>query len=204
VLQLALRDAGIAGGVTARVAPFISLDQPLRKVPHMTDIGSRAPRRRPGYAWLAVGPVAAAGAIALFIACQPAVASTPPADLGSASGLAGLGNAGDLSGLGNAGGLSGVGNSGGLAGLNGTADTGAAPRHRHHGGDHCGCMSPATAPATMTPTPAQTTPAPTGTATTPAPTGTTPAPTPTPTPTGHRPPPAPVPVPVGNTFPVTG
>ena len=101
LLRLALCEAGRdCRGVTARVAPFISLDQPLRKVPHMTDIGSRAPRRRPGYAWLAVGPVAAAGAIAMFIACQPAVASTPPADLGSASNLAGLGNAGNLPGLG--------------------------------------------------------------------------------------------------------
>ena len=36
----------------------------------------------------------------MFIACQPAVASTPPADLGSASDLAGLGNAGNLPGLG--------------------------------------------------------------------------------------------------------
>ena len=34
----------------------------------MTDIGSRARRRRPGYAWLAVGPVAAAGAIAMELA----------------------------------------------------------------------------------------------------------------------------------------
>ena len=116
----------------------------------MTDIGSRAPRKRPGYAWLAVGPVAAAGAIAMFIACQPAVASTPPADLGNASNL------------------------GGLAGMNGTGDTGPAHRHRHHGGDHCGCMTPATAPAT----------------------------TMAPTPTGSTT--APVPVPVGNNFPVTG
>jgi hypothetical protein len=177
LLRLALCDAGRdCRGVTARVAPFISLDQPLRKVPHMTDIGSRAPRRRPGYVWLAVGPVAAAGAIATFIACQPAVASTPPADLGSVGSLAGLGNAG---------GLSGLGDTSGLAGMNGTGDTGTAHRHRHHGGDHCGCMSPATAPATtMAPTPTQTTPAP--------------------APTGHRPPPAPVPVPVGNNFPVTG
>jgi Ice-binding-like len=50
----------------------------------MTDIGSRAPRRRPGYAWLTVVPVAAAGAIALFIASQPAVASTAPVGLGTA------------------------------------------------------------------------------------------------------------------------
>jgi cell division septation protein DedD len=51
----------------------------------MTDIGSRAPRRPPGYAWLAVVPVAAAGAIALFIASQPAVASTAPVGLGTAA-----------------------------------------------------------------------------------------------------------------------
>src|ERR1700677_976082 len=50
----------------------------------MTDIGSRAPRRRPGFAWLAVGPVAAAGAIALFIASQPAVAAQAPVGLGTA------------------------------------------------------------------------------------------------------------------------
>src|SRR5580693_3932074 len=50
----------------------------------MTDIGSRAPRRRRGYAWLAVVPVAAAGAIALFIASQPALAETAPVGLGTA------------------------------------------------------------------------------------------------------------------------
>src|ERR1700679_833598 len=50
----------------------------------MTDIGSHARRRRPGYARLAVGPVAAAGAIALFIASQPAVAATAPVGLGTA------------------------------------------------------------------------------------------------------------------------
>ena len=54
----------------------------------MTDIGSRVPRRRPGYAWLAVGPVAAAGAIAMFIAAQPAVAATTPVNLGSDSSFA--------------------------------------------------------------------------------------------------------------------
>jgi hypothetical protein len=54
----------------------------------MTDIGSRAPRRRPGYAWLAVGPVAAAGAIAMFIASQPAVAATAPVGLGTAGSFA--------------------------------------------------------------------------------------------------------------------
>src|SRR6202044_3084474 len=54
----------------------------------MTDIGSRAPRRRPGYAWLAVGPVAAAGAIAMFIAAQPAVAATAPVGLGTAGSFA--------------------------------------------------------------------------------------------------------------------
>jgi hypothetical protein len=50
----------------------------------MTDIGSRAPRWRVGYAWLAAGPVAAAGAIAMFIAAQPAVAATAPVGLGTA------------------------------------------------------------------------------------------------------------------------
>jgi cell division septation protein DedD len=54
----------------------------------MTDIGSRAPRGRPGYAWLAVVPVAAAGAIALFIASQPAVAATAPVGLGTAGSFA--------------------------------------------------------------------------------------------------------------------
>jgi hypothetical protein len=59
----------------------------------MTDIGnraprSRAPRRRPGYAWLAVVPAAAAGAIALFIASQPAVAETAPVGLGTAASFA--------------------------------------------------------------------------------------------------------------------
>src|SRR3984957_8133365 len=54
----------------------------------MTDIGSRARRRRPGYAWLAVGPVAAAGAIAMFIASQPAIAATAPVGLGAAGSFA--------------------------------------------------------------------------------------------------------------------
>jgi hypothetical protein len=54
----------------------------------MTDIGSRAPRRRPGYAWLAVVPVAAAGAIAMFIASQPALAETAPVGLGTAGSFA--------------------------------------------------------------------------------------------------------------------
>src|SRR5487761_469108 len=54
----------------------------------MTDIGSRAPRRRPRYAWLAAGPVAAAGAIALLIAAQPAVAATAPVGLGTAASFA--------------------------------------------------------------------------------------------------------------------
>jgi hypothetical protein len=54
----------------------------------MTDIGSHARRRRPGYAWLAVGPVAAAGAIAMFIASQPAVAATAPVSLGTATSFA--------------------------------------------------------------------------------------------------------------------
>jgi hypothetical protein len=54
----------------------------------MTDIGTRAPRRRPGYAWMAVVPAAAAGAIALVIASQPAVASTAPVGLGTAASFA--------------------------------------------------------------------------------------------------------------------
>jgi hypothetical protein len=54
----------------------------------MTDIGSRAPRRRRGYAWLAVVPAAAAGAIALFIASQPALAETAPVGLGTAGSFA--------------------------------------------------------------------------------------------------------------------
>jgi cell division septation protein DedD len=54
----------------------------------MTDIGSRAPRRRPGYAWLAVVPAAAAGAIALVIASQPALAQTVPVGLGTAGSFA--------------------------------------------------------------------------------------------------------------------
>jgi Ice-binding-like len=55
----------------------------------MTDIGSRAPRRRLGYAWLAVLPVTAAGAaIAMFIAAQPAAAQTAPVGLGTAGSFA--------------------------------------------------------------------------------------------------------------------
>ena len=54
----------------------------------MTDIGSRAPRWRPGYAWLAAGPVAAATAIAVLIASQPAVAATAPVGLGTAGSFA--------------------------------------------------------------------------------------------------------------------
>src|ERR1700730_16939547 len=49
----------------------------------MTDIGRRASHRRPGYAWLAACAVAA-GAIALFIAIQPAFAATAPVGLGTA------------------------------------------------------------------------------------------------------------------------
>ena len=54
----------------------------------MTDIGSRARRRRPGYAWLAVGPVAAGVAIAVLIASQPAVAAAAPVGLGTAGSFA--------------------------------------------------------------------------------------------------------------------
>jgi hypothetical protein len=53
----------------------------------MTDIGSRASRRRAGYAWLAAGPVVA-GAIAMFMAIQPAVAATAPVGLGTAGSFA--------------------------------------------------------------------------------------------------------------------
>ena len=170
----------------------------------MTDIGSRAARRRPGfYTWLALGPVAAAGAIAMFIAAQPAVAATPPAGLGTVSGLSGLGSAGNLPGLGSAGGLSGLGPAGGLsglgplgnlAGLGGTSDSGNGPSSDSW--DHCQCMSPPAVPTT--PPPTETTPPPT--ATTPPP----PATRPSPPPAGYTPQPAPIPTPVGNTFPVTG
>ena len=53
----------------------------------MTDNGSRAPRRRAGYAWLAAGPVAA-GAIAILLVTQPAAAATAPVGLGTASSFA--------------------------------------------------------------------------------------------------------------------
>src|SRR5487761_1256586 len=53
----------------------------------MTDNGSRAPRRRAGYAWLAAGP-GAAGAIAILLVTQPAVAATAPVGLGTASSFA--------------------------------------------------------------------------------------------------------------------
>jgi hypothetical protein len=49
----------------------------------MTDIGSRASRRRVGYALLAACPLAA-GAIATFIAIQPALAAVAPVGLGTA------------------------------------------------------------------------------------------------------------------------
>jgi hypothetical protein len=54
----------------------------------MTYIGSHAARRRPGCAWLAVAPVAAAGAIAMFFASQPAVAEKAPVGLGTAASFA--------------------------------------------------------------------------------------------------------------------
>src|ERR1700678_3463915 len=53
----------------------------------MTVIGSRASRRRAGYAWLAVFPLAA-GAIATFIAIQPALAAVVPVSLGTAGSFA--------------------------------------------------------------------------------------------------------------------
>jgi hypothetical protein len=95
----------------------------------MTDIGSHARRRRPGYAWLAVGPVAAAGAIAMFIASQPAVAATAPVGLGTAGSFAVLAgttvtNTGPSS------------ISGNLGVSPGTAVTGFPPGIVHHGTIH--------------------------------------------------------------------
>ena len=49
----------------------------------MTDIGSRASRRRVGYAWLAACLVAV-GAIAMFTVMQPAMAAVAPVGLGTA------------------------------------------------------------------------------------------------------------------------
>jgi hypothetical protein len=56
----------------------------------MTDIGSRASRRRVRYAWLAGGTAVAAGAIAvaMFLASQPATAATAPVGLGTAGSFA--------------------------------------------------------------------------------------------------------------------
>src|ERR1700689_4599179 len=56
----------------------------------MTDIGSRASRRRVGYAWLAGGSTVAAGAIAvaIFLASHPATAATAPVGLGTAGSFA--------------------------------------------------------------------------------------------------------------------
>ncbi|MCW2935085.1 MAG: hypothetical protein JWM19_6047, partial [Actinomycetia bacterium] len=55
----------------------------------MTDIGSRAPRRRVRYAWLAGGSAAAgAVAVAMFLASQPATAATAPVGLGTAGSFA--------------------------------------------------------------------------------------------------------------------
>jgi hypothetical protein len=53
----------------------------------MTNIGSRASRRRAFYAWLAACPVAA-GTIAMFIVSQPAIAATAPVGLGTAGSFA--------------------------------------------------------------------------------------------------------------------
>ena len=175
--------------------PLFPEIQPLKKGTAYDGYRQPCPRRRPRYAWLAVGPVAAAGAIAIFIATQPAVAATIPSGLGSVGSLSGLGSVGSSAGLGSVGDLSGLGAAGDLPGLDGTGltgpdtGTGSGHHHRHGHGDDCGCMTPVT---TTTPTPPPTTP------------------TPTPTPTHHMPPPppppppAPVPTPVGNTFPVTG
>jgi Ice-binding-like len=54
----------------------------------MTDIGRKASRGRPGYAWLAGGSAAAAGAIAMIIAAQSAGAATAPVGLGTAGSFA--------------------------------------------------------------------------------------------------------------------
>ena len=53
----------------------------------MTDIGSRAPRRRTGYFWLAACPVVA-GVTAIVIASQSAVAADAPVGLGTADSYA--------------------------------------------------------------------------------------------------------------------
>src|SRR6201986_3311081 len=102
----------------------------------MTDIGSRARRRRARYAWLAVGPVAAAGAIAIFIATQPAGAATIPSRLGPVRSLSNLGSAGSLAGLGAVGNLTGMDGTGAYGPGNG----GEHHHHRHGNGDDCGCM----------------------------------------------------------------
>ncbi len=54
----------------------------------MRDIGSRGPRRRHGYAWLAWSSVAVTAAIAVTLATQPAVAATAPVGLGTAGSFA--------------------------------------------------------------------------------------------------------------------
>jgi Ice-binding-like len=54
----------------------------------MKDNGSRAPRRRAGYYWLAGCPFIAVGAVAIFIATQPAMAATAPVGLGTAGSFA--------------------------------------------------------------------------------------------------------------------
>jgi hypothetical protein len=87
-LQLAFCHASGMSGHHGPHGPLFPEISHLRKAPHMTDIGSRAPRRRPRYAWLAAGPVAAAGAIAMFMAAQPAVAATAPVGLGTAASFA--------------------------------------------------------------------------------------------------------------------
>src|ERR1700726_3651952 len=87
-LQLAFCHASGMSGHHGPHGPLFREISHLRKAPHMTDIGSRAPRGRPRYAWLAAGPVAAAGAIAMFIAAQPAAAATAPVGLGTAASFA--------------------------------------------------------------------------------------------------------------------
>src|ERR1700722_3177188 len=59
-----------------------------RKASYMKDTGRLVPRRRAGYYWLAACPVISVGAIAVFIATQPAVAATAPVGLGTAGSFA--------------------------------------------------------------------------------------------------------------------
>src|ERR1700761_3164647 len=62
-------------------------DRHFRRVPHMTDIGSRVRRRRVGY-FSVIACSVAAGAIALFAVTQPAGAAVAPVGLGTAGSFA--------------------------------------------------------------------------------------------------------------------